>query len=365
MDFNLVKHTILLTKAGSRAYGMHTADSDLDVKGVILAPARCYISLFDDFDHSKDLSGFTHLFDPEEAKNGVEGELTDFKKYVKMLVSNNPAVLDLLWCRDEDVIVSTPLGEKFRQSRKLWLSSKARFSFGKYARTQMQKMGRHREWILNPPKGRPERKNFGLLPEYPKAKFDQALDAIRKLIDSWKFDLSGVPREDRIHITGQIASYLTQLKISEDEEWWRAGKLLGMDDDLLKVLEQERKYRKAVANWESYQDWLANRNPERFEQEKQLGYDGKNAGHLYRLMKMCKEILTTGEVRVWRGDFDAEEIKAVRAGTKTYEELIEYFVQSDAEVEEIYKSGKMAVPDQVDLAKVDEFYVTAIQEAMA
>lgn len=39
MDFPLRLHTHLLVIAGSRAFGVHRADSDVDVKGVAIPPA--------------------------------------------------------------------------------------------------------------------------------------------------------------------------------------------------------------------------------------------------------------------------------------------------------------------------------------
>ncbi len=55
--------------------------------------------------------------------------------------------------------------------------------------------------------------------------------------------------------------------------------------------------------------------------ERQFGYDTKHAMHLLRLLRMAVEILTTGEVLVRRPD--AEELKAVRRGSLTFDELLE------------------------------------------
>ncbi|MFT5459435.1 MAG: putative nucleotidyltransferase, partial [Myxococcota bacterium] len=38
MDFDLVAHTELLIVGGSRAYGLHTDASDVDLKGVAIPP---------------------------------------------------------------------------------------------------------------------------------------------------------------------------------------------------------------------------------------------------------------------------------------------------------------------------------------
>lgn len=52
-------------------------------------------------------------------------------------------------------------------------------------------------------------------------------------------------------------------------------------------------------------------------------FDTKNASHLLRLLAMGEEILTTGDVNVWRGDIDAEELLDVRNGKWTIERVEE------------------------------------------
>lgn len=43
MNFDLKPHTILLTLAGSRAYGTNTFTSDVDLKGVCVPPKEFYL----------------------------------------------------------------------------------------------------------------------------------------------------------------------------------------------------------------------------------------------------------------------------------------------------------------------------------
>lgn len=365
IDFNIRQHTILLVKSGSRAYGIHTDASDLDVRGVAIAPKKYYLSLSARFAEVKVkdyLKFFQDALEGEETKNGVEGEITDFKKYISLVVSNNPTLLDVLFCRDQDVLIIDNFGEIIRANRDVFLCSKARFSYGAYATDQAKKMGRHREWLLNPPKAPPTRKDFGLPETYPKAKYDVCFDAIQKKLDSWKFDLSALPSEDRTHITYQISNYLAELGISTDDEWRKAAKLVGFDDNLIHVLEQERKFRKSQDNWKSYQRWLAERNPERAEKEAKVGYCAKNAVHLVRLMRMCRELLTTGKVNVWRGDIDAAELLDIRNGAWSYEKLMEYVDSEDKVLTEIYKSNKMVLKDKVNMEIVDDLFMEMLEE---
>lgn len=85
----------------------------------------------------------------------------------------------------------------------------------------------------------------------------------------------------------------------------------------MEVLKKERDYKRAKQEWDSYQRWLRERNPKRAELEEKFGFDTKNATHLFRLLRMCREILETGEVIVERPD--AKELLEIRDGKMSYE----------------------------------------------
>jgi hypothetical protein len=65
---------------------------------------------------------------------------------------------------------------------------------------------------------------------------------------------------------------------------------------------RERAYHHAFRDWQQYEHWKAHRNPKRAALEMKMGFDGKHASHLVRLMRMCREILETGRVVVKRPD---------------------------------------------------------------
>ena len=94
--------------------------------------------------------------------------------------------------------------------------------------------------------------------------------------------------------------------------------------------------------------------------EQKFGYDGKHAGHLVRLLRMGKEILTTGEVIVKRPD--AEELRAIRNGAWTYEELTKYTNSMERELNLLYESGKSPLPRSPDFNKLEQLCVDLIEE---
>ena len=119
---------------------------------------------------------------------------------------------------------------------------------------------------------------------------------------------------------------------------------------------QEKKFRQAVANWKQYQEWKTNRNPKRGALEARFGYDLKHAMHLVRLMRMCREILTEGIVRVRRPD--AGDLKAILNGAWTYDELAEWADFQDKDLVEVARSSDL--PRTPPVKKLDHLCRTII-----
>ena len=69
--------------------------------------------------------------------------------------------------------------------------------------------------------------------------------------------------------------------------------------------------------------------------------NSKHAAHLIRLIRMCNEILETGIINVDRTGIDAEELKAIRNGAWTYEQIEEYANDMDKRADELYKTSTL------------------------
>jgi len=88
--------------------------------------------------------------------------------------------------------------------------------------------------------------------------------------------------------------------------------------------------------------------------------NSKNAMHLVRLLRMCREILETGIVRVKRPD--AEELLAIRNGKWTLKELCEYAENENRELDEVCR--KSTLPDEPDMVEIDRRCVEIMQEGL-
>lgn len=346
MDF-LYDRTILLTLAGSHAYGTNTPSSDLDIKGVCIPPAVYREGFLHRFEQTEgaNLGVFVKTLTSEEqsvvAQSKIDGTVYALAKFMGLAANCNPSMLDLLFCDGTSVRKITRLGQVLRDNRDMFLSKKAVGAFSGYAHQQLARIKTHRRWLLEPPKAPPERSDFGLKPVGPgnDLNTDQRLAAmalVQKKIDSWAIDFEDLSEASKIYIFEQIRNYLEDLTIGSSEKFMAAGRLIGFQENFLEILDKERKYKAAVDNWQSYQTWKSERNAARAELEAKYGFDTKHAMHLVRLMRMCREILAEGVVRVKRPD--AEELLAIRGGAWTYDQLMEWATRQDQELVEVART---------------------------
>ena len=373
MPFPLRAHTHLLVVAGSRAFGVHHADSDVDVKGVAVPPASWMHGCMREFEQATDpevIAGFVgDLRDDERAavaRTKLEGTVFDLRKFLRLAAEANPNLLEVLFCRDEEVRLLTEVGRRLRAARGLFLSARARHTFAGYATAQLKRIETHRRWLLHPPDHEPTRADFEL-PERTVIPADQlaaAAAAIRVRVDAWDVDLSALAEPERLDLQSRIATLIAELQINQDDRWRAGARAIGIDENFLLLLDRERRYKAARTQWEQFHHWKANRNVARAAGEARFGYDIKHGAHLYRLLKMCREILLEGAVHVWRGDRDADTIQAIRRGEWTYERLVGWAKEVEAELGAIHAARRYVVPETPDREAVEALCVELVELAL-
>lgn len=373
MDFPLRAHTHLLVVAGSRGQGLHRPGSDVDVKGVAIPPARYFhgcTAVFEQAAERADIAVFRDTLRPDERAiaeaTHLEGTVFDLRKLLRLAAESNPNLLEILFCRDEEVRLITPLGRRLREARALFVTARARHTFGSYATAQLKRIETHRRWLLTPPTDEPVRAAFGL-PERTVIPADQlaaANAAILARVQAWDVDLGMLPEPERVALQAKLAEMLAELSLSADTRWQAGARALGMDENFLLLLDRERRYKAARTEWEQHRHWRATRNAARAEGEARHGYDTKHGAHLWRLLEMCKEILLTGQVHVWRGDRDADTLRAIREGAWPYEELVARAKERDAELTRIVTERRYVVPDQPDMEAIDRLCVELVETSL-
>lgn len=369
MNFDLYKHTILLTVSGSRAYGIHTDRSDVDLKGVAVPPAAYLLgcsSVFEQADKASHMEPFRELLKGDEVAAArdtkLEGSVYALNKFCRLAMDGNPNILDALFCRDEDVRLATPIGRKLRENRELFVSAKCKHTFSGYAFQQLQRIKLHRRWLLSPMEQQPTREDFDLFEGINPGQIKAAMAAANKVVDEWELDLSRLDKSERVPVMQGVARYMAELSIVGDAKWQAAGRSIGYSENFLAILDRERQWKNAVDDWKKYQYWKKHRNPARAALEAAHGYDTKHGAHLFRLLKMAREILTTGQVNIWRDDRD--EILEVRAGGWTYERLVEWAEEEERSLGVIYREKRYSIPQTTDRAAIDALCVTLTETAL-
>jgi predicted nucleotidyltransferase len=342
MHFDLKKHTILLTAGGSVAYGMALPSSDLDVKGIAVAPESTTLGFsqnFEQVDGEKHLDVFLpevrkgqdrHL---EAMKNGFEGVVYDLRKFMTLASKGNPNILEVLFCDDDDVLHCTSEGKKLRENRNLFLSQVVRHSYTGYAVAQLKRIKGHKNWLLNPKEDKPSRKEFGLgdNPSIPRHRRSEIEAAIAKNVDRL------FTRDQAIKLVAEYPAFKNDFE----------------GPGFIGFLNAEHAFGKAMEEWTRYQTWRSERNEKRAVLEVQFGYDTKHAAHLVRLLRTGEELLRDGVLLVRRPD--AKELLAIRAGEWPYEKLVEWAEEKVKMMDE-WKE-KSALPHSPDMNKLNELCI--------
>lgn len=362
LTFDLRAHTVLLAVAGSRAQGLASPDSDVDLRGVVVPPARVLLGFgraFEQADQEGELDVFFDVLTPEERhvarSTKLEGSVYTLQKFMALCADCNPNMLEVLFCRPSEQRLLSPLGRRLWEARHLFLSQKAAHTFTGYALQQLKRIQGHRHWLLHPPASAPTRAEYGL-PErtlVPPAQLAVAQAAVRKQLDEWSPDWGPLPGSEIQRLEGRLEAFLAEVLTHDDTLWHRAARTVGLGDNLIEAMDRERRYRGAQRNWEQFRTWQKKRNPARAALEAAHGYDTKHGAHLVRLLRMGREIVETGEVHVWRGDRDADELRAIRAGQWPYDRLVGWAKQQADALKSAVNSGHTAVPKQPNTAALN------------
>ena len=117
-------------------------------------------------------------------------------------------------------------------------------------------------------------------------------------------------------------------------------------------------YSQHCREWKEQQEWIANRNPERFRQnvenmekfknrkEEKGFYDSKNFSQMLRLLSCWVEIVRDGKYIVNRKNIDADYLLSIKRGELTYNEIIEKAKEKIAEAEKYMET--CTLPEHCD-----------------
>lgn len=342
---------ILFCKSGSHAYGLNTEMSDLDFKGICVAPRRFYTTL-ETFEQ-KD-KGWEHDGEPTFRTRFPELDNSDsvvygIRRYLSLLRSQNPNILEMLWQTPDSYIYLDYLGQSLIDNRTKLISKRISGTFVQYAKSQIKKMETHRKWLRDPPTRKPEWEDYGVpSPSLTPSQIESFIEYLYLLIKD-RIEYYQASTELYDILNGQIGwKGILKQSVLPTQCFDETQKITRASDEYMALLHSSQQYRADMKRWSNYQDWLVNRNVKRSEIERACGYDGKNASHCVRLMKMAIEGMRTGKLFVDRKLVgDAEFLLDIKYGRISYDELTSTVNQLFDEADHVMKN-ECVLPNTID-----------------
>ena len=254
---------------------------------------------------------FEQVVDPD-----TDTTIYSFQKMLKLLSNCNPNTIEILGLRPEDYLIVTAAGRKLLEEGEIFLSKKAIYTFGNYAKSQLNRLinrsGRAADHLVENEKRSLSKVCTNLENRYPGLKVDLSEDEDIRI--NWATG-SAIPIE-------QVTAILNELNTVHKD------------------------YKKSVRN----------------DKATTHGKLCKHAMHLIRLYMMGIEILGKQEIKTYRDGADHDFLMDIRSGkymeadgitpTKEFEALVSDY---QAKFEEAAK--KTTLPDLPDIRKINDLAI--------
>lgn len=315
--------------SGSRAYGLDTATSDTDIRGVFILPKEQFYSL--------------------EYVGQINNETNDIvyyelRKFIELLSKNNPNILELLNVPEDCILKKDPIFDQIKIE--FFLSKLCKDTFANYAYTQIKKARGLNKKIVNP------------------------VDKERKSVLDFCYIRT---QKQSVLVTGFLASQNLDISIcglvkiqhmkdcynlfyAEEKGYQGIARENANEVCLSSVPKEEEPigmlyfnvdgYSSYCKKYKEYWTWVEKRNDERYKNNVAHGknYDTKNMMHTFRLLHMAEEIAKEGIVNVRRTDRDY--LLGIKNGDFEYDELVNKAEELKGSLDVLYdQSDLMKRPD--------------------
>ena len=373
---------LLLVIRGSHAYGTNIETSDTDYAGVFIQS-------------QEDIFGFNYKEQINDDTNDTV--IYEIKRFLQLLASNNPTVLELLNTPEDCIIYKDPIFDLILENRDKFITKVCAKSFGGYGKMQIQKakgQNKKQNWekdkvtrkdvldfvyVIEGSKsipwkkwndGRYEEKFIGVV-NVPNA---MNVYAVYYDTDAHLYFSENISEETRIILAKQIELLKTRkesgqpmgfgykglVKTGEgqnvaESNALRLSSIPKGETPICNIIYNKDGYSEHCKDFKSYEDWLANKNDARWVDVKSHGQkiDGKNMMHSRRLMDMAREIALGLGINVRREN--AQELIDIRKGKIDLQTLIEQVEAEIIEIDELFASSNL--PDKVDESFVNEILI--------
>lgn len=365
---------------GSHAYGLNIETSDIDTGGVFALD-------------KSDFYGMPYFKTEQVNDKKCDIVWYELTKYVSLLCKGNPTMLESLFVDDKFVKHIDPLFEIIRNNRQLFVTQSCFNAFFGYATQQIKKARGLNKKIVNP---MIRKKN---ILEFCYTFNGQGSEPLLNFFDKYGLKqqycglvhipnmecMYGVYYDLKQHVEKEnitkdnIGNYQlfvnalnTLFKIKDincifelpllnyrgmfneenDSTQLKLSSVAKNEEPICIIQFNENCYKQHCVKWREYQDWVKNRNPQRYIENREKDFDRKNMCHSARLLNMGIEIAKTGEVHVNRENIDRDFLLNIRLGNTTYDQMIDYLENKTDELNRAIE--KCTLPKECDLCKIND-----------
>lgn len=349
--FNLIEQKspdarpLYLVIRGSHAYGTNVPTSDIDYAGVFIQSLS-------------DILGNSYKEQINDDNNDIV--IYEIRRFLELLQSNNPTVLELLNTPEDCVIYKHPIFDEVLNNRDKFITKICAKSFGGYAKQQISK-AKGQDKKQNWEKERVSRKtpidfcyihkgeySYNLKEYLEKHNIPQQLCGLSKSPhgkDIYALFFS----EDFVKFKGIEFENSNDIRLSSIPKDLPESCFLGH------ISYNKDSYSQHCKDYLSYQTWLEERNESRWVDVKSHGQkiDGKNMMHCVRLMQMAREIAEGKGINVRRSN--ANELISIRKGEVDLQTLINNVESEIVEIDNLFAASNL--PDKVESDLINEILI--------
>jgi predicted nucleotidyltransferase len=367
---------LYLVIRGSHAYGTNIETSDTDYAGVFIQSIN-------------DILGNTYKEQINDDNNDIV--IYEIRRFLELLESNNPTVLELLNTPEDCVIYKDPIFDEVLNNRDKFITKICAKSFGGYAKQQISKakgQDKKQNWekdkvtrkdvldfvyviegeksipwkVWNSDDERQFEEKFCGVVNVPNARDVYAVyyDGLAKNMFSEYVD--ELDRENLKRFTKQSGKpmgfgYKGLINTGEGENagvsnQLRLSSIPKGEEPICVITYNKDGYSQHCKDYKSYQTWLKERNEARWVDVHSHGQkiDGKNMMHCVRLMQMAREIAEGKGIMVRRSN--AKELIDIRKGKVDLQSLIDGVESEIKEIDKLFEESNL--PDSVDSKFISE-----------
>lgn len=335
------EYLLLKCISGSRAYGLDTAQSDTDIRGVFYLPRDTFY-------------GMNYI--PQISNDSQDIIYYELGRFIELLSKNNPNILELLFVPESCVLYRHPIMDEIKAS--YFLSKRCKETFAGYAVAQIQKARGLNKKITNPIE--PQRKGIldfcFITDSYTTIPVTEWLEQHQR--NQAQCGLIKMPHTKGLYALfydeDSTRSYKGLYRKSEANELSLTSIPKG-ETMLCYLYWNMEAYSKYCKEYKDYFKWVEKRNPHRYEKNIEVAkhYDTKNMMHTIRLLQTALEIFKENKVNVLRPN--RSELLSIRNGEWEYDDLIDY---SKTLLNEINEAELISdLQNEPDIPKVNNLLV--------